>query len=102
MCKLHLCLTPPCNARNHNLLRGVELECFLLQMHKLAAQDVSLAPVSYFFFFFKKEKRLQDECSYWQEVRQRASENSQKNPSELGGTLNVSWHLQHNDEKLWV
>lgn len=72
MCKFRLCLIPPCNAGNRNLLRSVELKSFVSQMQRLAAQDVSLAPVSL------KKKSLQDECIYWQEVRQRASENSQK------------------------
>lgn len=70
MCKFRLCLIPPCNAGNRNLLRSVELKSFVSQMQRLAAQDVSLAPVSL-------KKSLQDECIYWQEVRQKASENSQ-------------------------
>lgn len=51
MCKFRLCLIPPCNAGNRNLLRSVELKSFVSQMQRLAAQDVSLAPVS-----LKKQK----------------------------------------------
>lgn len=101
MCMLSLCLAVHCTIQcrdvNHNLLRAVGHECAVSRCTKTCHARCQFSTCDL-------QRDLQEECVYWQELRQKASEKLQKWNLELLGAVfkKVSWHLQYCNDHLWV